>query len=262
MVDGGGETPGPIPNPEAKPARADGTAPGREWESRLPPTQQLHTQAPATQPFVWRVPFRIPTPAAGCLRVSALRTTPPPPTIGVHPRIVRINTTPPPTQNRPGETQHRRRFVHNRCPAWPPRRPLTLADLRIADSHTRTHHWCTPTKHPRGDHIADNTPAPIIGANLRIADNGGAANYGWTPTDLPSGRWGFAKADNTDLRPGETVAGYRPSSTSTRPPPGCRRQYGLTHCGQPRTHPSLARTHELYESTKPLSARVVVNDVP
>ena len=43
------ETPGPIPNPEAKPARADGTAPGREWESRLPPTQQLHTQAPATQ---------------------------------------------------------------------------------------------------------------------------------------------------------------------------------------------------------------------
>ena len=47
VVDGGGETPGPIPNPEAKPARADGTAPGREWESRLPPTQQLHTQAPA-----------------------------------------------------------------------------------------------------------------------------------------------------------------------------------------------------------------------
>ena len=47
VVDSGGETPGPIPNPEAKPARADGTAPGREWESRLPPTQQLHTYAPA-----------------------------------------------------------------------------------------------------------------------------------------------------------------------------------------------------------------------
>ena len=45
VVDGGGETPGPIPNPEAKPARADGTAPGREWESRLPPTQQLHTMS-------------------------------------------------------------------------------------------------------------------------------------------------------------------------------------------------------------------------
>ena len=39
VVDGGGETPGPFPNPEAKPARADGTAPGREWESRLPPTR-------------------------------------------------------------------------------------------------------------------------------------------------------------------------------------------------------------------------------
>ena len=38
VVDSGRETPGPIPNPEAKPARADGTALGRVWESRLPPT--------------------------------------------------------------------------------------------------------------------------------------------------------------------------------------------------------------------------------
>ena len=200
--------------------------------------------------------------------VPALRTTPPPPTIGVHPRIVRINTTPPPTQNRPGETQHRRRFVHNRCPAWPPRRPLTLADLRIADNHTRTHHWCTPTKHPRGDHIADNTPAPIIGANLRIADNGGAANNGWTPTDLPSGRWGFAKADNTDLRPGETVAGYRPSSTSTRPPPAAGANADLrivdnpahthhwsapTNCTNPRNSP--AHPNPTWANAAPLSIR-------
>ena len=55
MVDGGGETPGPIPNPEAKPARADGTAPGREWESRLPPTQQLHTHPPHNTTVVRRV---------------------------------------------------------------------------------------------------------------------------------------------------------------------------------------------------------------
>src|SRR5437588_10095636 len=34
---GGGETPGPIPNPEAKPSSADGTAPARMWESRTPP---------------------------------------------------------------------------------------------------------------------------------------------------------------------------------------------------------------------------------
>ena len=32
------ETPGPIPNPEAKPAHADGTATGRLWESKSPPT--------------------------------------------------------------------------------------------------------------------------------------------------------------------------------------------------------------------------------
>ena len=31
------ETPGPIPNPEVKPASANGTAPDRMWESRTPP---------------------------------------------------------------------------------------------------------------------------------------------------------------------------------------------------------------------------------
>ena len=31
------ETPGPIPNPEAKPARADGTAHAGVWESRKSP---------------------------------------------------------------------------------------------------------------------------------------------------------------------------------------------------------------------------------
>src|SRR5882724_9976666 len=34
---GGGETPGPIPNPEAKPTSADGTAGETRWESRTPP---------------------------------------------------------------------------------------------------------------------------------------------------------------------------------------------------------------------------------
>ena len=38
VVVGGGGTPGPIPNPEAKPSSADGTALVRVWESRSPPT--------------------------------------------------------------------------------------------------------------------------------------------------------------------------------------------------------------------------------
>ena len=34
---GQGETPGPIPNPEAKALHGDGTAPERVWESSAPP---------------------------------------------------------------------------------------------------------------------------------------------------------------------------------------------------------------------------------
>ena len=43
----GGETPGLIPNPEAKPSSADGTALGRVWESRTPPdltSEKAHTR--------------------------------------------------------------------------------------------------------------------------------------------------------------------------------------------------------------------------
>src|SRR5687768_14604426 len=36
------ETPGPIPNPEAKPLSADGTAPETGWESRTPPDNHPH----------------------------------------------------------------------------------------------------------------------------------------------------------------------------------------------------------------------------
>ena len=44
MVNSCRETPGPIPNPEAKPAHADGTATGRLWESKSPPTPNNKTQ--------------------------------------------------------------------------------------------------------------------------------------------------------------------------------------------------------------------------
>ena len=43
------ETPGPIPNPEVKPASADGTATGRLWESRTPP----NTHHVAATPQGW-----------------------------------------------------------------------------------------------------------------------------------------------------------------------------------------------------------------
>ena len=41
-------TPGPIPNPEAKPSSADGTALVRVWESRSPPTFNVQW-APASR---------------------------------------------------------------------------------------------------------------------------------------------------------------------------------------------------------------------
>ncbi len=45
-----GETPGPIPNPEAKTHSADGTAPERVWESRTPPDNHYGS---GPTPQVW-----------------------------------------------------------------------------------------------------------------------------------------------------------------------------------------------------------------
>src|SRR5438046_10719488 len=42
----GGETPGPIPNPEVKPSRADGTVRATGWESRSPPEHLRITSRP------------------------------------------------------------------------------------------------------------------------------------------------------------------------------------------------------------------------
>src|SRR5205807_9440595 len=43
-------TPGPIPNPEAKPDSADGTATEGLWESRTPPNTTSHSPAPVETP--------------------------------------------------------------------------------------------------------------------------------------------------------------------------------------------------------------------
>ena len=56
-----GETPGPIPNPEAKTHSADGTAPGRVWESRSPPEHHYTVESPnhtvGALPHLTAIPF-------------------------------------------------------------------------------------------------------------------------------------------------------------------------------------------------------------
>ena len=52
MVVSGGVTPGPFPNPEAKPTCADGTAPGRVWESKSPPALKLKRKTRGA-PIYW-----------------------------------------------------------------------------------------------------------------------------------------------------------------------------------------------------------------
>ena len=58
VVIAAGKRPVSIPNLEAKPASADGTAPGRVWESRTPPQQPLKggalgTHVPRAPPFTY-----------------------------------------------------------------------------------------------------------------------------------------------------------------------------------------------------------------
>src|SRR3954463_10678936 len=60
------ETPGLIPNPEAKPLSADGTARGTGWESRTPPDI---TQRNGGRSIVLRPPFRAFVPPSSTDRV-------------------------------------------------------------------------------------------------------------------------------------------------------------------------------------------------
>ena len=54
---GGGETPGPIPNPEVKPSSADGTVPVTGWESRSPPRHLRREKGPFGGPSSFPVSF-------------------------------------------------------------------------------------------------------------------------------------------------------------------------------------------------------------
>ena len=165
MVDGGGETPGPIPNPEAKPARADGTAPGREWESRLPPTQQLHTQTPAVSTTLTAGAFSYTQPVAHETHLG-----------GAHQPIPRPGRYHPARRNRSRGRRGRRASTRSNddasCSAEVEYRtsstpactdgldlhhstnnaPTTTRDragLRIADNPSYTHHWRPPTNSSR-----------------------------------------------------------------------------------------------------------------
>ena len=83
VVIAAGKRPVSIPNLEAKPASADGTAPGRVWESRTPP-QQPSMVGPGTQTVPGPTTFYIPshrrahhtqtfnTGATACLRSKLL----------------------------------------------------------------------------------------------------------------------------------------------------------------------------------------------
>ena len=80
-----------------------------------------------------------------------------------------------------------------------------LAGIRIADNHSRTHHWCTPTD---------------------------CTNQHSTPTTATP-TWANAAASSIRAQP-------VPRMTSSSPPYA----YRLTHCGQQQRHPLLVRTHE------------------
>ena len=54
-----GETPGPIPNPEAKTQHGNGTAPGRVWESSTPPPQHVNMGDILGRAFLRMPPFFI-----------------------------------------------------------------------------------------------------------------------------------------------------------------------------------------------------------
>ena len=51
VVIAAGKRPASIPNLEAKPASADGTAPGRVWESRTPPQHSIQRVGPLEHTF-------------------------------------------------------------------------------------------------------------------------------------------------------------------------------------------------------------------
>src|SRR5256885_10843004 len=97
-----GETPGPIPNPEAKPFSADGTALVTGWESRTPPDilRLCRAMSQKRKALGHRGPFVVSEPAASarggtCHRPSAApaRMYGPPPAFTTAPYDLRARPT-------------------------------------------------------------------------------------------------------------------------------------------------------------------------
>ena len=117
VVIAAGKRPAPIPNLEAKPASADGTAPGRVWESRTPP-QHSSRGGFGT---LFQTPLFFPTPTR--THISHHTT---------HTRAATTRTQHNTQQcSTPVSTRAPTRRTHTHLPTW-----QTLRKLRNAPRHS------------------------------------------------------------------------------------------------------------------------------
>ena len=124
-----GETPSTIPNLEAKPGSANGTATDRLWESRTPPQ---HNKTRGTAPPHGVPSLTIPTPP----------TTSTPPPHGVPSLSTSTTTsTPPPA-----------------LPAALPAAPVAVSVAALPAAPRATAHDPRPASYPRMSHAIPPTP--------------------------------------------------------------------------------------------------------
>ncbi len=161
----GRETPGPIPNPEAKPASADGTALVRVWESRSPPNTTSHESPESPSPVT--------RGSRHCTHTRPAHTRPAH-TRPAHTRPARTRPTRPSGQPTAGGTHH------------PTRQRRTPQLLHTHDLTTGTRQRHPPIRilirRPRNIHRP-----PLIAGCRGSSPTGGVACCG----DL--GRWTLLK---------------------------------------------------------------------
>ena len=151
----------PFPNPEAKTASADGTAPARVWESRTPPPTQTHKREGGPHQ---RAPlFSSPHTPAATTRAGSIHARPLscPPTPAPAPQTHPQAHTPPHTHtagripSRPHNTRHtghsRKQSIptqpHNPAAAQP--QPHNTTHRRQPNRARTNRPAHTPTPHPQ-----------------------------------------------------------------------------------------------------------------